>query len=236
MSEAPNKTKPPQAQGVLLPRRLLAKGHCATIKHKSRKGKSPGFPAVRQHTDYNTKAGGKKAPPFLGRAENMKLKLSKKTYYMLGVLAGALTLVRAVAAMAGLGLALLDSVAFGCAGLMLLFLASVKGTPMEDKRSLFGCFLLLIASVFFNAPLLQIVLMGLVWPCFAAFEKNRDERLAPVCRLVFAAEFLWMGLRVLAELGELSVLAWPSNLAGTFAAAARLWLCVKLYKRERDER
>ncbi len=166
----------------------------------------------------------------------MKLKLSKKTYYTLGILAGALTLVRAVAAVAGMSFAMLDSLAFGCVGLMLLFLASVKGTPMQDKRSLFGCFLLLIASVFFNVPLLQIVLMGLVWPAFAAFEKHRDERLAPICRLVYAAEFLWMGLRVLAELGEVKVLAWPSNLAGIFAAAVRLLLCVKLYKRERDER
>ena len=166
----------------------------------------------------------------------MQLKLSKKTYYVLGAIAGALSLVQAVAAVAGLGMSLLDSVAFGCTGLMLLFLASVKGTPMGDKKRLFGSFLLLVGSMFFNIPLLQIVLMSLVWPSFALLEKNRDERLAMPCRAVFAGDFLWMGMRILAELGEVSTLALPSNLAGMLAAAARLWLSVCLYKRERDER
>lgn len=166
----------------------------------------------------------------------MKLKITKKTYYSLGTAACALLLVRAVSVLAGLDMGVLDSFAFGCTGLMLLFLAAVKGTPIKDKQRLFGCFLLLLGSVFFNVPLLHIVFLGLVWPCFAAFEKNRDERLALPFRAVCLGDFLWMGLRILTDLGNLSSLRVPCNVAGLLAVCARLWLCICLYKRERDER
>lgn len=162
----------------------------------------------------------------------MKLKLSKKTYYALGAVAATLTLVSAVAAIAGMQLALLDNITFGATGLMLLFLASVHGTPMGDKRSLFGVFLLLIGSMFFNVPLLQIVLVHLVWPCFAAYEKNRDEKMANPFKAVCLMEFLWMGLLIVATLGQVAPMQLPANLAGAGAAGARLWLSVSLYKRE----
>ena len=165
----------------------------------------------------------------------MKLNLTKKTYYSLGAIAAALVLVQSVASTVGMAMSLLDSIAFGFTGLMFLFLASVKGTEMSDKRSLFGCFLLLVGSMFFNVPLLQIVLLAFVWPCFAAYEKNRDARLASPFKAVCLMEFLWMGLKIVATLGEVTALSVPANLAGMGAAAARLWLCVCLYRRERDE-
>lgn len=166
----------------------------------------------------------------------MKLKLSKKTYYTMGLLGAALSLVQAVAAFAGISMNLLDSATFCLTGLMLLFLASVHGTPAADKRSLFCCFLLLVGSMFFNIPLLQIILIGLVYPAFAAFEKNRDERLTKQFRAVCLGDFLWMGFRIVATLGEVKTMMLPANLAGLLAICARLWLMFSLYKRERDER
>ncbi|EJX01496.1 conjugal transfer protein D [gut metagenome] len=166
----------------------------------------------------------------------MKLKLSKKTYYTMGLLGTALSLVQAIAAFAGGSMRLLDSAVFCLTGLMLLFLASVHGTPAADKRSLFCCFLLLVGSMFFSIPLLQIILVSLVYPAFAAYEKNRDERLTNQFRAVCIGDLLWMGFRIVVLLGEVKSMMLPANLAGLLAICARLWLMFSLYKRERDER
>lgn len=162
----------------------------------------------------------------------MKLHLSKKTYYAMGSLAGALTLVQAVLAFANTSFALLDNIGFGFTGLMILFLASVKGTPMGDKRSLFGIFLVLIGSVFFNIPLLQYILMGLVWPLFANYEKNRDAAMTNPFRAVCLTDILCIGLRIFVNLGNVTGLGLPLNLAGLASGAAHLWLTMCLYKRE----
>lgn len=165
----------------------------------------------------------------------MKLSLSKKTYYALGMLAAGCYMAQAIAAIGGASFALLDNIALILTGLMLLFLASVKGTPGPGKAALFGCFFLLILAMTFPAPLLQYALLALVWPCFAGYEKKRDRRLVPQFRAICILEALWFAARVLVNLGGAAALALPANLLGFACAIARGWLTLSLYRRERDE-
>lgn len=165
----------------------------------------------------------------------MKRTLSKKTYYALGMLAAGCAMAQAIASVAGASFALLDNVAFILTGLMLLFLASVKGTSGADKGALFGCFFLLIGAMSLSAPLLQYTLLALVWPCFAWYEKRRDKRLAPQLRAVCICEALWFAAQVLVNLGGAAAMALPANLLGLACAVVRGWLTLSLYRRERDE-
>ena len=74
-----------------------------------------------------------------------------------------------------------------------------------------------------------------MWPCFAGWEKAADPRLAPQFRALAAAEALWFAARVLVLLGGASVLGLFMNLCGLAAGAARGWLTLTLYRRQRDE-
>ena len=166
----------------------------------------------------------------------MRLSLSKKTYYALGMLAAGCHMAQAIAGIAGAGFALLDNIAFILTGLMLLFLASVKGTTGPDKGALFGCFFLLIGAMAFQAPLLQYILLALVWPCFAGYEKSRDKRLTPQFRAICILEALWLAALILVNLGGVAAMGLPANLLGFACAIVRGWLTLSLYRRERDER
>ena len=82
---------------------------------------------------------------------------------------------------------------------------------------------------------MQHLLLALVWPCFAGWEKAADPRLAPQFRTLAAAEALWFAARVLVLLGGAEVLGLFMNLCGLAAGAARGWLTLTLYRRQRDE-
>ena len=166
---------------------------------------------------------------------NLNLTLSKKTYYALGMLSAACAMAQALGAAVGYGMALAGNISTLLTLLMLGFLASVKGTTRRDKGALAGCILLQVLALALPIALVQHVLLALVWPCFAGYEKNRDARLAPQWRAVCGAEILWFAARVLVQLGGVSVLGFGMNLCGLLAAAARAWLTLTLYRRQRDE-
>ena len=110
---------------------------------------------------------------------NVRLTLSKKTYYALGMLSAALTMAAALGAAVRFPMALAENLATLLTLLMLGFLASVKGTTKQDKKALVGCILLQVLALALPAALLQHLLLALVWPCFAGWEKAADPRLAP---------------------------------------------------------
>ncbi|HJA25152.1 MAG TPA: hypothetical protein H9795_03725 [Candidatus Fournierella merdigallinarum] len=166
---------------------------------------------------------------------NVHLTVTKKTYYALGLLAAGCTLAAGIGAITGFSMALADNVAMLLTLLMLGFLASVKGTSKKDKQALVGCILLQLLALALPVALLQHLLMSLVWPCFAGWEKSADPRLAPQFRTLAAAEAVWFAARVLVQLGGAEVLGLFMNLCGVAAAAARGWLALTLYRRQRDE-
>ena len=108
---------------------------------------------------------------------NVRLTLSKKTYYALGMLSAALTMAAALGAAVRFPMALAENLATLLTLLMLGFLASVKGTTKQDKKALVGCILLQVLALALPAALLQHLLLALVWPCFAGWEKAADPRL-----------------------------------------------------------
>lgn len=165
----------------------------------------------------------------------MNLTLSKKTYYALGILAAGCAMAQAVAGVMGYGLSLLDNLTFILTGLMLLFLASVKGTEKSDKLALLGCFVLLAGAIALPVPLLQFALLALVWPCFAGYEKSRDARLTPQFRAISILRALWFLACVLVNLGGVNTLGLLQNLLGLACAVVQGWLTLTLYRRERDE-
>ena len=67
---------------------------------------------------------------------NVRLTLSKKTYYALGMLSAALTMAAALGAAVRFPMALAENLATLLTLLMLGFLASVKGTTKQDKKLL----------------------------------------------------------------------------------------------------
>lgn len=167
---------------------------------------------------------------------NVRLTLSKKTYYALGMLSAACTMAAALGAAVSFPMALVENLAMLLTLLMLGFLASVKGTGKQDKKALAGCILLQVLALALPVPLLQHLLLALVWPCFAGWEKAADPRLAPQFRTLAAAEALWFAARVLVLLlGGAAVLGLFMNLCGLAAGAARGWLTLTLYRRARDE-
>lgn len=166
---------------------------------------------------------------------NFRLTLSKKTYYALGMLSAALTVAVALGALASFPMALAENLSMLLTLLMLGFLASVKGTTRQDKKVLVGCILLQVLALALHAPLLQHLLLALVWPCFAGWERAADPRLAPQFRTLAAAEALWFAARVLVLLGGAVVLGMFMNLCGLAAGVARGWLTLTLYRRARDE-
>ena len=96
---------------------------------------------------------------------NVRLTLSKKTYYALGMLSAALTMAAALGAAVRFPMALAENLATLLTLLMLGFLASVKGTTKQDKKALVGCILLQVLALALPAALLQHLLLALVWPC-----------------------------------------------------------------------
>lgn len=166
---------------------------------------------------------------------NVRLTLSKKTYYALGMLSAALTMAAALGAAVRFPMALAENLATLLTLLMLGFLASVKGTTKQDKKALVGCIVIQVLALALPAALLQHLLLALVWPCFAGWEKAAYPRLAPQFRVLAAAEALWFAARVLVLLGGAEVLGLFMNLCGLATGAARGWLTLTLYRRQRDE-
>lgn len=165
----------------------------------------------------------------------MALNLTKKTYYILGMLGVACSMASAIASFSGYSFALLGQLTFFFTALMLGFLASTKGTPKAEKRDLTICLVVLIFSVLLNVPLLGFLLSALVWPLFARYQQKKDDHLTRAFQSICAMQAVWFVLRVLALLGKVDVLRIPANLAGLVCSGLNAWLLLLLYRRYKNE-
>ena len=92
---------------------------------------------------------------------NPNLSITKKTYYAIGILSVACSMLAALAALtAGQNMTMFDSLAYALTGIMLLFLAAVKGSPAGRKGRYFVCFVLLMLSML-NACLSTPIMMSI---------------------------------------------------------------------------
>lgn len=104
---------------------------------------------------------------------NPNLSITKKTYYAIGILSVACSMLAALAALtAGQNMTMFDSLAYALTGIMLLFLAAVKGSPAGRKGRYFVCFVLLMLSMLNQNPAVHLLLGAMVWPLLLADRKS----------------------------------------------------------------
>lgn len=161
-----------------------------------------------------------------------KLSITRKTYYALGLLAAACLAAGAFCVLIGQPLALLDSVAFALTGMMFLLLAAVKGSPKQDKKRYFACFLLLILSACgLPAPAARL-LAASYWPLFLWVEVLRGSPAKNAARLLTACELLaclfWLGVSA----GGLEGLTLVANLFWLLTTLTRGGAALVLYRAE----
>lgn len=166
----------------------------------------------------------------------MNLRITRKTYYTMGLGAAACTMAAAFLGLAGEGAALLENLAFALSGLMFLFLAAVKGSPVGDKRRYFLCFVLsMAANLQWSASALpNYVLMALPWPVLGWAEQRRGRPVERPLRFLALAEALAATARVAAAVGVWGIAQNPWLCYGLeiLASGARGWLAMTLYRLE----
>lgn len=102
---------------------------------------------------------------------NPNLSITKKTYYAIGILSVACSMLAALATLtAGQNMTMFDSLAYALTGIMLLFLAADKGSPAGRKGRYFVCFVLLMLSMLNQNPAVHLLLGAMVWPLLLALE------------------------------------------------------------------
>ena len=160
---------------------------------------------------------------------NPNLSITKKTYYAIGILSVACSMLAALAALtAGQNLTMFDSLAYALTGIMLLFLAAVKGSPAGRKGRYFVCFVLLMLSMLNQNPAVHLLLGAMVWPLLMALENSVGPDLKAQTRAVLLTEAAYVIAWFLAY-GPLPALATASNLLG-FLRLVRAWGILSLYK------
>lgn len=164
----------------------------------------------------------------------MKLEFTRKTWYALLFVAAAVSLLNALAALAGAGYSLLESIAFCAEGLAVLFLAAQKGAPKTEKRGYFGVFVLLMLS-YVLAGWLGYICAAAVWPALLYVEYKRGAPIERQMRLVGGAEVLHLAFVLASLYGRLSSLQFWANLLWALLACARGWAAMSLYKATREE-
>lgn len=169
----------------------------------------------------------------------MSLTLTRKTYYLLGILAVACNMFNAILLLTGSSpVSPGESLAFVLTGLMLLFLAALRGIPGSEKGRYFLSFVLLLAgpaSLTTYAPLNRALLAG-CWINLVFMEYSRLRREDPGRGSSFAGpvaavclcELVQTLLLVAPEMTDLLKMAY--NLAFFACTLARGWAMVVLYR------
>lgn len=170
----------------------------------------------------------------------MSLTLTRKTYYLLGILAVACNMFNAILLLTGSApVSLGENLAFVLTGLMLLFLAALRGTPGSEKGRYVLSFVLLLAgpaSLTTYAPLNRALLAG-CWINFVWMEYSRLRREDPAHASSFSGAVAAVCLCELAQTllllaPELTVLIKTAyNLMFFACTLARGWAMVVLYRR-----
>ena len=130
---------------------------------------------------------------------------------------------------AGQNMTMFDSLAYALTGIMLLFLAAVKGSPAGRKGRYFVCFVLLMLSMLNQNPAVHLLLGAMVWPLLLALENAVGPDLKAQARAVLLTEAAYVIAWFLAY-GPVPALAAASNLLGFLRLVARAWGILSLYK------
>lgn len=165
----------------------------------------------------------------------MNLQVTRKTYYVLGILAVACSMFNAFFLVAGMApTALADNLAFVLAGIMFLFLAAAPGGDGRAKARYFMCFVLLLVgqTVAISTPVNRL-LVAACWVVFMAYENGRTQGAVRAPLLAVAAcECLHTVLCALAVGGNTG-LQLAYNLVFLPCTIARGWGMMALYQYEK---
>ncbi len=163
-----------------------------------------------------------------------KLSITRKTYYALGVVAAALSMGQAIMVLFGTSMELLEHISFGLTGLMLLFLAAVKGSDKREKTRYFLCFLLLLfgSGMVLGLPWVDRVAAGLAWPVFLWYEELRQSGLRSQAWAVSGTEAASFLLWLLVVPGKRTELIPAANVLWLAVVLMRAWAILTLYKKE----
>lgn len=161
------------------------------------------------------------------------LNVTKKTFYALAIVGVACSMAQAFFILSGLGeAALLGNISLLVVGLSFCMLASVHGTDKRRKKQLVFCTVLLLFSTAQLTPLVNYLLLALVWPYFAWIEQDGSERMRRPFGAILAIEVVCFALRLAVGIAGITALGQVSNLCWLLAIIARGWLLVECYRRE----
>lgn len=164
----------------------------------------------------------------------MKLKFTRKTWYVFLLAAAALSLLDGLIGLTGVNFSLFETAAFICAGIGTLFLAMQKGGPEGSQRSYSFTFVLLVYSQMFTGPISRFA-AALVWPNLLIYECGRDVSVINPTRLVLVCEAAHLILSLAALYTEQSALYFWAGLVSLPLACARGWAAYTLYKEQKKE-
>jgi len=159
----------------------------------------------------------------------MKLKFTRKTWYFFLLVAAAASMLNGFAVLGGMDFSFLEMVAFCITGITVLFLAAEKGSPVQDKRSYFGIFILLMLSYLFGGAF-GYVASALVWPALLLVEYQHGKPVQRQLQLVGAAEVFHLFFLLMVRYGGMEGLSFWTNLLWVLLACARGWAALSLYK------
>ena len=179
----------------------------------------------------------------------MKLNLSRKTWYVLLLIAAALGMANGFAMLFGQELAFLELFDFGGCGLAALFLAAEQDASPEDGPKLakhasrmpnafsgayFGCFAAILVSYILLGSASGAVRLTIFWPLLAWIEYKRGEPVLQQLRLLIFIEIFHAAALIginngLSGFSVFSVVLW------ILACTARGWLAIILYKNAKNE-
>lgn len=162
------------------------------------------------------------------------LSITRKTYYALGVLGTALSMGQAIMLLFGTSMNLLENIAFVLTGLMLLFLAAIKGSDGRDKARYFLCFVLLLfgSGMVLGLPWVDRVAAGLSWPIFLWYEEMRQGGLSRQAWAVTGTEVASFLLWLLVVPGQMAALMPAANVVWLAVVLMRAWAILSLYRQE----
>ena len=107
--------------------------------------------------------------------------------------------------------------------------------PLQIKRrkkQLVLCTVLLLFSSAQLTPLVNYLLLALIWPYFAWIEQDGSEQLRRPFGAILAIEVVCLALRLAVGMAGVTALWQVSNVAWLLALAARGWLLLECYRRE----
>ena len=169
----------------------------------------------------------------------MKLRFTRKTWYLMLVLSAAFGLADALALMIGENMAIWKTLGFAAAGMAVLFLAAYKqpgpdGQPGRTAnpysgKYLLAFFLLLLSYVMFGSHLAPR--LTLFWPVLAWVEQQRGMPVANQLRLLIFTEVIQIGL-LLAQLR--TGVGMAVSILWALVCVTRGWLALTLYKQTKE--